>query len=234
MAILAIIYLLKRCIFLYQFGCNWAPIKCSNSLVIILVRYNWIGSTPQKEYWRYIMVNYYLSNKNIGLRALSKEDINENYLSWLNDSETNVFMAAGVMPKRIEDLEEYYQAISKDRNAVHFAIIDMKTKAHIGNVKLFSIDWRNGICEFGILIGDKKHWGKGIATDATKMIVEYAFTKLNLRKVSLGVLKDNIGAVKCYEKAGFIHEGCEKKMYWANDKYCDSLRMGIFNASNEK
>ena len=173
-------------------------------------------------------MEYLISNINLGLRTLTKDDINETYLSWLNDPETNKYMAAGLEPKRMEDLEAYYEDVSKDKNGIYFVIIDKKTNTHIGNVKLFSIDQRNGICEFGILIGDKNYWGKGVATEATKLALEYAFTKLNLRKVCLGVLKDNEKAVKLYEKTGFVEEGCEKKMYLFNGKYSDALRMGIF------
>lgn len=173
-------------------------------------------------------MKYLISNKNLGLITLTKDYINETYLSWLNDPETNKYMAAGLTKKSMKDLEAYYEKVSKEKNGIYFVIIDMKTNTHIGNVKLFNIDERNRICEFGILIGDKNYWGKGSATEATELALEYAFAKLNLRKVSLGVLKDNDKAVKLYERTGFVEEGCEKDMYWFNDKYSDVLRMGIF------
>src|SRR5699024_2365126 len=69
----------------------------------------------------------------------------------------------------------------------------------IGVVGLYNINSINRNCEFGIYIGNKDFYGQGIGTEATKLMINYAFQNLNLIKVKLFVNEDNF-ARKMYEK----------------------------------
>ncbi len=82
---------------------------------------------------------------------------------------------------------------------------------HIGTVKLEPIDVDKGTAMFGLLIGDRDYWGKGIATEVTNLIVDFAFNTLGLREVTLGVLADNKAAIRVYEKCGFVLDRVEPK-----------------------
>ena len=57
--------------------------------------------------------------------------------------------------------------------------------------------------QFGLLIGDKNYWGKGIGKEVTKIVTNWAFKELGLKKVGLGVIANNIAAINVYKKAGF-------------------------------
>ena len=59
------------------------------------------------------------------------------------------------------------------------------------------------------MIGDKDSWGKGICREVIKALVEFAFSRINLEKISLGVISENTGAITCYRTAGFIVENTE-------------------------
>ena len=145
-------------------------------------------------------------------------------------------MTAGLFPQTKKTLREYYESASSDRKAAYFAIVDKKTEKHIGNSQIYKIDWRNRICEFGILIGDKDYWGKGICKEALRLLVKYAFTKLNLRKMCIGVVKENAGAVRCYTGVGFRQEGELKEMWYdiKSQKYVSTLWLGITREEYEK
>ena len=52
----------------------------------------------------------------------------------------------------------------------------------------------------------EKFWGKGFATEATKKMIEFAFEKDNVYRISAGCLKDNIGSEKVMVKCGMIKE----------------------------
>lgn len=84
--------------------------------------------------------------------------------------------------------------------------------------------------EFRILIFDPEAIGKGIGTEATAMLVNYAFERLNAHRVWLGVNAENIGAIKCYEKVGFKHEGALRDEIYCHGKYVDAVRMGILES----
>ncbi len=56
------------------------------------------------------------------------------------------------------------------------------------------------------MIGEENVRGNGIGTLALKEILRIGFTELNFEKITLGVFDFNLGAIKCYENAGFVKE----------------------------
>ena len=55
----------------------------------------------------------------------------------------------------------------------------------------------------GILIGDKKWRGKGVATEVIKDSGKYLKENYKIKYIDLGVNKDNIAAVSAYKKMKF-------------------------------
>ena len=57
------------------------------------------------------------------------------------------------------------------------------------------------------MIGDRKYWGKGLATDALRAVCDYAFTILGTRKLTAGVVAENAPIIKAFRRVGFLEEG---------------------------
>lgn len=85
-------------------------------------------------------------------------------------------------------------------------------KIPVGSVYLRDIDYDKKSAEYGIFIGEESARGKGVGTKSAELIIKYAFDELHLEKIFLRVHKDNIGAVKSYEKAGFIKNDREETL----------------------
>jgi len=164
------------------------------------------------------------------LRPLERTDLNERYLSWLNDPEVTRYTEAGTFPSTAEDLDNYYRSITGSRNDVLLAIEVKKSGHHIGNVKLGPIYWVHRVATFGILVGEKEFWGKGIGIEATRLMVEYGFQKLNLHRIDLGVFAEHEAAVRCYEKVGFKVEGRMRQDLFQGGEYKDRLWMGLLRS----
>lgn len=167
------------------------------------------------------------------LRNIELSDVNETYLSWLNDLETTKGLLAGRFPSSLVQLQSYVENAITDNNTVMFAICNKENDQHIGNIKLDNFDWVGRTCELGVLIGDQNSWGKGIGTEVCEMVINYAFDHLNLRKILLAVYSNNPGAIKLYEKLGFKQEGRFIDHLYAEGKYIDKIFMGIFKESNK-
>jgi RimJ/RimL family protein N-acetyltransferase len=60
-----------------------------------------------------------------------------------------------------------------------------------------------------------------------RLIVQYGFLELNLRRISLGLHAYNERALKSYEKVGFKLEGRMRGEGWRDGVHYDSLWMGI-------
>jgi ribosomal-protein-alanine N-acetyltransferase len=164
------------------------------------------------------------------LRPLEHADLNERYLSWLNDPEVTRYTETGTFPSTAEDLENYYRSVIGSKNDVILAVVDKESGRHIGNVKLGPIHWVHRRATFGILIGEKEFWGKGAGLEATRLMVEYGFNRLNLHRIDLGVFAEHEAAVRCYKKAGFKVEGRMREDLFHGGKYKDRLWMGVLRS----
>jgi len=164
------------------------------------------------------------------LRPLERTDLNERYLNWLNDPEVTRYTETGSFPSSTEDLDNYYGSMSGSRNDVLLAVEDKQSGKHIGNVKLGPIHWLHRSATFGILIGEKEFWGKGVGLEATRLMVEYGFDRLNLHRIDLGVFAEHEAAVRCYEQAGFKLEGRMREDLFHDGEYKDRLWMGLLRS----
>ena len=164
------------------------------------------------------------------LRPLCREDLSGRYSAWMNDPEVTCYIESGIFPSTSEDLEKFFRDVTGSRNQVIMAVADKKTHRHIGNVKLGPIDWVHRRSHFGILIGEKDFWGKGVGAEVTRLIVEYAFKRLNLNRVDLGVYAEHQSAVRCYEGVGFKIEGRLRQDLFHHGQYKDRLWMGLLRS----
>jgi ribosomal-protein-alanine N-acetyltransferase len=97
----------------------------------------------------------------------------------------------------------------------------------IGAVGLQAIDFRSRHANFGMAIGVAAEWGKGYGTEATRLMVQYAFATLNLQRVWLHVVEYNERGVRCYERAGFQKEGLLRQEHFREGRYWNTHLMAI-------
>lgn len=178
------------------------------------------------------MSNARISNpesQRLYFKPMEMEHVTVKYLSWLNDPEINKYLEVK-KENTMEALKEYVSdAVNKE---IFFWAIHLKENGlHIGNIKIDPVDKKNGIGEYGILMGEKGEWRKGYAKEASMAIIDFCFTKMNLRKITLGVVENNIAAVNLYKHIGFVTEGNYRKHALYDGIYCNILRMAIFNPS---
>lgn len=167
-----------------------------------------------------------LSGEKIFLRFITLNDVNLNYLSWLQDEE--VMYGIATSGYTLENLKLYVEERLKSETTAFFAICDAITEKHIGNVKLDFHDSSTNVSELGLLIGDKNYWGKGVGFEACRLAMSYGFNKQNLRKIYLAVYENNPAARRLYEKLGYTLEGTLRKHIAYKGNYYDKYLMGIF------
>ena len=94
-------------------------------------------------------------------------------------------------------------------------------------MELVEINHIHRRAEFQIIISPE-YQGKGLATRAAKLAMDYGFTVLNLYKLYLIVDKENAKAIHIYRKLGFIQEGELIHEFFVNGEYRNTIRMCIF------
>ena len=88
--------------------------------------------------------------------------------------------------------------------------------------------------EFGILLADDDSRGKGYGTKLTNTMVEYAFNKLGMHKVTAEVLCENAASIAMFKKCGFSIDGCLRDDVFKNDRYYDVISMSIIESEHRK
>ena len=82
-----------------------------------------------------------------------------------------------------------------------------KNHKFIGTIKVGSINNFSRTCDIGIMIGDKTEWGKGYAQDSLKVVCNYLFQKLLIRKLNSGTMSINQPMIKTFLNLGFKKRG---------------------------
>lgn len=161
------------------------------------------------------------------LLPLSMEHCSVEYLNWLNDPVVYKFLETRG-DQKMEMLKDFIE--NQIKNKVEIWAITLKSNGkHIGNIKIDPINFKHGFGEYGILMGEKNEWGKGYAKEASMGVIDYFFNEINLRKIILGVVKQNAQAVALYKNLGFVTEGIYKEHLVYDGIYYDVLRMSLFN-----
>ena len=165
-------------------------------------------------------VPVFIEGERICFLPHSSEHINL-YIKWINDPKVRKY-ARDIVPIRVEDAKRWFEPSERGiSDYVGFEIWHKEDKKPIGFIGLGSIDWINGSANVGISIGEPAYWNKNIATEATKLLIDYAFNELNLNKLQAGVAIENIGSWSVAEKIGFVFEGIQKHEMYVDGKYVD-------------
>jgi len=144
-----------------------------------------------------------INTERFQLKTLTVDDATEEYLSWFSSSkEVGEYIAYAKTNADINKLRQYVKE-REDREDVLFLGIFTDFGQHIGNIKYEPINLKDKSATMGILIGDKKWRGKGVATEVIKDSGKYLKENYKIKYIDLGVNKDNIAAVSAYKKMKF-------------------------------
>ena len=172
---------------------------------------------------------HFIEGERIYLREVRISDVNEDYYKWLNDNEIGQYLETRFQPQSIESIREYVSSLLGSCESIFLAIIVKENDKHIGNIKLGPINWLHRFADVSLMLGDKENWGKGYGTEAIKLVVDYAFSRLNLHRLNAGIYENNVGSIKVFTKVGFKEEGTLIKKRFFKGQYINEKIFGIIN-----
>ena len=97
----------------------------------------------------------------------------------------------------------------------------------VGDVQLANIDWRHRTATVGAGIARRSDRRQGYGSDATRVMVVYAFEHLDLMRVSASTIEYNEGAQRVLLKCGFVEEGRERQAVFCQGRRWDRVRYGL-------
>jgi RimJ/RimL family protein N-acetyltransferase len=108
-----------------------------------------------------------------------------------------------------------------------YAIIRRSDDSYLGEVVLNDLDTDDACVNYRIGLLGPGVYGRGYGTEATGLLLDYAFNEVGLHRVELEVYAFNPRAQRSYEKCGFVREGVRRKALYWDDEWHDVIVMGI-------
>jgi RimJ/RimL family protein N-acetyltransferase len=173
----------------------------------------------------------FIEGRSIKLVPLVENNINQEYLSWLNNPLLNRYLHVSYKNKKqtIADIYNYVNSLRMKDNCELFTVITKKNNVHVGNVGITEYnDDGHGIASFGLLFGDERARKTGLGAEATVLTIEYIFQDKQIRKIKLGANERNESSWRLIENLGFVKEGISRKSLNTNIMgICDVYVYGL-------
>ncbi len=166
----------------------------------------------------------------VRLSAFDPEEMSKAFPRWYQNSEYLRLLNASARPMHslkaeLKWMEEEAGELSPA--GYFFSIRALAEDKLIGEIGLDVVTWPGRDAFVGLGIGETEYWSKGYGTDVMNVLLRFAFTEVNLQRVTLTVFEYNTRAIRSYEKAGFRHEGRKRRSLNREGKRWDELYMGI-------
>lgn len=180
-------------------------------------------------------MNLYFNGRTCYLRTLTVDDANEmvqlllrnrEYWSIYEPRHRDSYFTAAVQREKIR--ESIYQA--KENREYSFGIFEHETNKLIGHISMYGIKrlpFLSGLVGYSI---DEAFIGKGIATEAVKLVTAFGFEQLRLHRLEAYVSPQNTGSIRVLEKAGFFNEGLLREFLYINGRWEDHFHYAFLES----
>jgi RimJ/RimL family protein N-acetyltransferase len=175
-------------------------------------------------------MNDVFTGRFVRLSAFDPEEMSKAFPRWNRNSEFFRLLNSSGQPMQsskaaLRWMEEEVGELSPGNYM--FSIRTLAENKLIGELALDVVNWSGGDAFVGLGIGETEYWGRGYGTDVMNVLLRFAFTEVNLRRVTLNVFEYNPRAIRSYEKAGFRHEGRMRQVLNKEGKRWDMVFMGV-------
>ncbi|TCJ12633.1 N-acetyltransferase [Flaviaesturariibacter flavus] len=167
----------------------------------------------------------------IRLEYFTRDDFQQ-LIDWIHNEHLLTNWAGSLFrfPLTKDSLEWYIRDTNDlgESDALVYKVVDTVTDKTVGHVSLGSISRKNRSGRISrVLVGDAAQKGRGLCTAMINALLRIGFEEIGLHRISLGVYDFNHGAIRCYEKCGFVREGVQRDILRYEDHYWSLLEMSI-------
>lgn len=149
-----------------------------------------------------------LKSQDFILKKVEDGHLDEVFEIYNND---NVFKYCGIIPKHNKDTVKnmigHFERDYNKRTRVKWGIFaNSEPEQLLGIIEAIDFNQKVNSMTIGYYLSES-HWGKGIATEAVKILVDFLFTDANINRIQAEVMPLNENSKKVLLKNGFIKEG---------------------------
>lgn len=171
--------------------------------------------------------NFVLRGQQIYLRPITADD-SEMVVRWRNKP---AVVENFIYRKPVSIMEhESWLANKVFKGLVHqFVVCENEKDIPLGSVYLQNFEEEHRRAESGIYLGEDRAYGRGIGTEAVRLMAEYAFGELGMHKLTARVLAYNTASRRLHEKAGYVQEAYLKEELFLEGQYEDLVLFGALS-----
>jgi UDP-4-amino-4,6-dideoxy-N-acetyl-beta-L-altrosamine N-acetyltransferase len=161
------------------------------------------------------------------LRTAEREDLDTLWM-WANDRQITKWLLIEAPVSRLAE-ERWLEHMMSSATGRLF-VVCARDMTPVGTIALAQISMKHRKARAGISIFEHEYLGRGLGTEAMRLLLNYAFWELGLHRVELDVFEDNARAIKSYEKVGFKVEGVSRDCYFKDGKFINAITMSILDS----
>lgn len=151
------------------------------------------------------MMQLTVGDLQIELAPIAKDDMQAFITPGMQQASITRYFSRSSAPV-LEDEHEWFEKTRTDKNGITWGVwvIDGKKRQIIGTTALNELEGEHiRQATSGVMIFDKRYWGKGIASHIHRARTWYAFKHMGLTRIKSGVIQGNEGSWKALEKVGY-------------------------------
>jgi RimJ/RimL family protein N-acetyltransferase len=169
----------------------------------------------------------FLRGSRVRLRPLERGDI-PRYQELFSEPEISLHYGGLGVPENLTRLQRRYDAGEFD-NTDRFLLLVIETEGTLIGAMVLRNEENlpSRSATFGIIIGERAYLDRGYGTEASMLLLDYAFAVLGYHKINLDLFEYNARARAMYEKLGFVLEGRRRENHWSRGRFWDDILMGI-------
>jgi len=159
---------------------------------------------------------YFLKTERLGFRCWSKNDLSLARELW-GDIEVTRFFGGPFSEEEIRQRLEREITRMNTYQFQYWPIHLLSDNEHVGCCGLRPYRLEDGIPELGFHLRPK-YWGRGLASEAARAVIDFAFESVGAKGLSAGHHPKNVDSKKLLEKLGF---------QYTHDEFFATLGMDI-------
>jgi ribosomal-protein-alanine N-acetyltransferase len=169
----------------------------------------------------------FLRGQRVRLRPPERADL-PRYQELFSEPEINLIYGGLGVPENLARLRRRYDAGEYDTTDRFLILVIEAVGTLIGAMVLRNTEnLPSRSATFGIIIGDREYLDRGYGTEASTLLLDYAFGVLGYHKINLDFFEYNARAQAMYEKLGFVVEGRRRENHWSRGRFWDDVLMGV-------
>jgi RimJ/RimL family protein N-acetyltransferase len=168
-----------------------------------------------------------LRGSRVRLRPLERGDLSR-YQELFFEPEISLHYGELGVPENLDRLQRRFEAGEFDTTDRSLLLVIETEGTLIGTMQLKNTEnLPSRSATFGIMIGDPAYLDRGYGTEASTLLLDYAFAVLGYHKINLDLFEYNARALAMYEKLGFVLEGRRRENHWSRGRFWDDILMGV-------